>query len=117
MKRTLLILLISLMAVLAATAQDTSHLKPCTGNISFPTPSNKSQLIADETQLTYLKTGAKITTTLESVFQDISLKFGTEFKKVTITYKHANGQSYKEYVILISEQTANNIAQWAKKNL
>lgn len=36
-------------------------------------------LIADETQLTYLKTGAKITTTLGFVFQDISLKFGTEF--------------------------------------
>lgn len=80
-------------------------------------PTNKKELIADETWLTHLKTGAKIVTTLESVFQEISLKWGTEFKKITITYKAANGQRYKEYVILISEETANNISQWAKKNL
>lgn len=80
-------------------------------------PTNKKELIADETWLTHLKTGAKIVTTSESVFQEISLKWGTEFKKITITYKAANGQRYKEYVILISEETANNIRQWSIKNL
>lgn len=88
---------------------------PFTGEMG-PLKINKV-VIADETYLTYTKTGAKITTTLESVFQEISLKFGTEFQKITITYKSANGQRYKEYVILVSEATANNISQWAKKNL
>lgn len=75
------------------------------------------ELIADETWLKFYKTDAKITTTLESVFQDISLKYGTQFKKVMITYKHANGQSYKEYVITISTETGNNIKNWSKTNL
>lgn len=79
--------------------------------------SSKKELIADETYLKFYKADAKITTTLESVFQDISLKWGIEFKKITITYKHANGVTYKEYVITISQEAGNNIRQWAKTNL
>ena len=108
MKKNILIVLFLTISLIAAFSF-ISHAQTA--------PTNKKELIADETWLTYNKTGAKIVTTLESVFQDISLKWGTEFKKITITYKTANGQQYKEYVILISEQTANNIKQWAKKNL
>lgn len=74
-------------------------------------------LIADETWLKFYNADAKITTTLESVFQDISLKFGDQFKKIIITYKHANGQAYKEYVITVSNEAATNIKNWAKNNL
>lgn len=108
MKKNILIVLFLTISLIAAFSF-ISHAQSA--------PINKKELIADETWLTYNKTGAKIVTTLESVFQDISLKWGTEFKKITITYKVANGQQYKEYVILISEQTANNITQWAKKRL
>lgn len=75
------------------------------------------ELIADETWLSHLKTGAKITTTSEAIFQQISLTWGTEFQKIIITYKHANKIAYKEYVIITSTETGNNIRQWAKKNL
>lgn len=87
---------------LKASAQDTSEHK---------------ELIADETYLKFYKADAKITTTLESVFMDISLKFGNQFKKIMITYKQANGHPYKEYVITISTETATNIKEWAKTNL
>src|SRR5690349_15975858 len=80
------------------------------------TDSNKV-LIADETWLTTLKTGAKITTYSESAFQAISLKWGTDFKAIHIYYKKDRNGPYKEYVILCSESTGNNIAQWSKKNL
>lgn len=74
-------------------------------------------LIADETTLTYSKTGAKIVTYSESAFQAISLKWGQEFKAINIKYKTDRHGKYKEYVIYMSQEVANNIKQWAKKNL
>lgn len=76
-----------------------------------------SSLIADETTLTYSKTGAKIITSSEDIFQKISLKWGEEFKSINIRYKKDRHGRYKEYAIYISESTGNNILQWAKKNL
>lgn len=108
MKKNILIVLFLTVALIAAFSFV---------SIAQTEPTNKKELIADETWLTHLKTGAKIVTTLESVFQEISLKWGADFKKITITYKAANGQRYKEYVILITEETANNIRQWSIKNL
>lgn len=75
------------------------------------------ELLADETWLTYLKTGAKIVTSSEDIFQKISLKWGDEFKSINITYKKDRHGRYKQYSIYCSEQTGNNIRQWAKKNL
>lgn len=117
MKKNILIVLFLTISLIAAFSFISNAQVKHVSMDSAATPLKFKELIADETWLTYNKTGAKIVTTLESVFQDISLKWGTEFKKITITYKVANGQQYKEYVILISEQTANNIKQWAKKNL
>lgn len=74
-------------------------------------------LIADETTLTYTKTGAKIVSFSEDIFQKISLKWGEEFKSITIRYKTDRHGRYKEYVIYTSQELANNIRQWAKKNL
>lgn len=74
-------------------------------------------LIADESWLTYTKTGAKIITYSESVFQAISLTWGKEFKAIHIYYKHDRNGQYKEYNIITSQQTGDNIRQWAKNNL
>lgn len=74
-------------------------------------------LIADETNLTYTKTGAKIVTYSEAVFKNISLKFGDQFKAIHIYYKKDRHGPYKEYQITISTELANNIKEWAKTNL
>ena len=78
---------------------------------------NVRTLIADETWITYTKTGAKIVTYSESVFRDVSLKFGNEFKRINILYKKDRNGPYKEYNIYLSKETASNIQQWAKTNL
>ena len=112
-------LIISLLAAFKSIAQ--TKVYPCgngEGCASYVTTADSGKiLIADETYLKFNKAEAKITTTLESVFMDISVKFGAQFKKVMITYKHANAQAYKEYIITISIETANNIKEWAKTNL
>ena len=74
-------------------------------------------LLADETWLTYSKTGAKITSYSESAFTDISLKFGDKFKRISILYKSDRHGPYKEYGIYLTQDVANDIRQWAKKNL
>ena len=74
-------------------------------------------LIADETWITYSKTGARIMTYSESVFKDVSLAFGEQFKRISILYKRDRNGPYKEYNIYLSKETASNIQQWAKTNL
>lgn len=74
-------------------------------------------LIADETWITYSKTGARITTYAESAFTDISLKFGDKFKRISILYKSDRHGPYKEYSIYLTQEVANNIKEWAKTNL
>lgn len=78
---------------------------------------NSKWLIADETRITNTKTGARIMTYSESVFKDISLKFGEEFKRISILYKKDRNGPYKEYNIYLSKETATNIQEWAKSNL
>jgi hypothetical protein len=74
-------------------------------------------LLADETWLTYTKTGAKIISYSEQAFKDISLKFGEQFRSITIKYKKDRNGPYKEYAIYLSQDVANNIRNWAKTNL
>lgn len=74
-------------------------------------------LIADETNLTYLKTGAKLVTYSEPIFTEVSLKFGDRFKSIHIYYKKDRHGSYKEYVIYLSTELANEIKGWAKSHL
>lgn len=74
-------------------------------------------LIADETNLTYLKTGAKLVTYSETIFKEVSLKFGEQFKSIHIYYKNDRHGGYKEYVIYLSTELANQIKEWAKNNL
>lgn len=123
MKKNVLIIIFLTICLVAAIsfiapAQEVPMKRLC----NYPSAQSKhfikdTNLIADETRMTRVKTGAKITTSLESVFQEISLIWGAEFQKITITYKSANGIRFKEYVILVSETTGNNIKQWAIKNL
>ena len=81
------------------------------------TTDTSKTLLADETWLTYSKTGAKITSYSESAFTDISLKFGDKFKRISILYKSDRHGPYKEYGIYLTQDVANDIRQWAKKNL
>jgi len=87
------------------------------GAFTLKSNAHDSTLIADETTLTYSKTGAKIITYSESAFQAISLKWGEEFRSINIKYKTDRYGRYKEYCIYLGKETADNIKQWAKKNL
>jgi hypothetical protein len=89
------------------------------GNVSkvIPADSTGKQLIADETWITQLKTGAKITSYSEKAFTDISMKFGNQFKRVSIVHKTDRHGPYKEYQIYLSQEVAENIRNWAKTNL
>lgn len=82
-----------------------------------PIDSSSKILIADETWLTYSKTGARITSYSEKAFTDISLKFGDRFKRISIVYKSDRHGPYKEYSIYLTQEVANNIKEWAKTNL
>lgn len=96
-------LILSLLAAFTSIAQDRTD--------------SAKQLISDETWLTQLKTGTKIVTYSESVFKEISLKFGEQFKSIHIYYKKDRNGPYKEYVIYLSQDVATTISQWAKNNL
>lgn len=76
-----------------------------------------SILIADETTLTYTKTGAKINCTNESVFNEIFKSHGTLFKRFTCTWKTDRHGRYKDYVIYLNKDDAQLIVNWAKINL
>ena|ERR1700749_4848323 len=97
------LLILSLLAAFTLKAQDR--------------PDSTKQLIADETWLTYTKTGAKITSYSEMAFKDISLKFGDQFKRISIVYKSDRHGPYKEYSIYLTQELANTIREWAKNNL
>jgi hypothetical protein len=75
------------------------------------------ELIADETWLIRLKTGAKIQCYNESVFYDLLKSHGTLFKRFTCTWKTDRHGRYKEYIAYLSEGDAEIIKQWAKTNL
>lgn len=117
MKRTLLILLISLMAVLAATAQDSTSFKGGNGTVVNIAPLNTPKLIADETCMTYTKTGAKVVTFSESVFKELSLRFGDQFTSIMIRRKKDRHGEYKEYTMLMSSKTGVDVTNWSKQNL
>jgi len=74
-------------------------------------------LLADETWITQLKTGAKIVTYSEAVFKDVSLKFGEQFRSIHIYYKKDRNGPYKEYCIYLTSDLATIIKEWAKTNL
>ncbi len=103
--RTLFIFLtiLSLLAVISSQAQTA--------------PDSTKQLIADETWVTQLKTGAKIVTYSEAVFKDVSLRFGENFKSIHIYYKNDRNGPYKEYCIYLTTDLATTIKAWAKTNL
>lgn len=119
MKKNLLIILlltISLVTAFMATAQDTNHVRSC-GTVATVIKKDTPQLIADETWLTYLKTGAKVVTYSELVFKDLSLRFGDTFSKISIQRKKGKAGEYKEYTMLMSTHTGLEVANYSKQNL
>lgn len=84
---------------------------------AFAAHANDSTLIADETTLTYTKTGAKIITYSHDVFIKLSQRWGAEFKSVNKQSNHDDFVTTNNYIIYVSKATGNNIRQWAKKNL
>lgn len=77
----------------------------------------RKELIADETTLTYTKTGAKIHCSNESVFNKIFTTHGTLFKRFTCTWETDRHGRYKDYVIYLSSGDADIIKSWAKTKL
>jgi len=73
--------------------------------------------IADETYLTYNKTGAIIECNSQTVFYKIFSTHSQLFQKFTCKWIHGNGPSYKRYTIYLSAGDATIIKQWAKTNL
>jgi hypothetical protein len=112
-------LVLCLLAAFVATKAQTYVYGSREGNVSkiIPADSTEKQLIADETWITQLKTGAKITSYSEKAFIDISLKFGNQFKRISIVYKTDRHGPYKEYSIYLTQEVANNIKEWAKIHL
>jgi hypothetical protein len=74
-------------------------------------------LLADETTLTYSKTGATIHTFNESVFNDLYKSHNALFKRYTCTWKKDRFGRYRDYTIHISKDDAELIQKWANKNL
>lgn len=105
MKTKLPIIAFVIVSLLAAFASFTAHAQDST-------------LIADETTLTYTKTGAKIVTYSGFIFDSIYRTYGSDFYSFR-TKKHrvCNHISDTKYIIYVSKATGNNIKQWAKKNL
>lgn len=87
------------------------------GAFTLNSNAQDSTLIADETWVTLVKTGARITTYSEQVFKDISLKWGEKFKAIHIYYKTDRHGKYKQWQITISKETGINIQKWAENNL
>lgn len=74
-------------------------------------------LIADETYVTYTKTGVRIVTYSDSIFKDLSRNFGYSFDRL-LTQKMKDGSKlYKKYTILVSMDVGDTITEWAKQNL
>jgi hypothetical protein len=77
----------------------------------------KTDLIADETTITYTKTGAKITCENDSVFSILHKAHGTLFRKWEWKWDRDYPGRHKVYIIYLSEGNADIIKQWAKNNL
>lgn len=84
---------------------------------AFTLKAQDSTLIADETTLTYTKTGAKITCDNETVFGELFKTHGTIFKRFTCTWKTDRHGRYKHYVVYLAKEDAQLIVNWAKTNL
>lgn len=87
------------------------------GAFTLKANAQDSTLIADETNLTYTKTGAKIVSFSEATFKIISLKWGEEFKSIIIRYKTDRHGRFKEYSMYMSNDVANKIKSWCITNL
>jgi len=112
-------LVLCLLAAFVATKAQTYVYGSREGNVSkvISKDSTDKVLIADETWITQLKTGAKIISYSEKAFTDISLKFGDRFNRISILYKSDRHGPYKEYSIYLSKELATEITNWAKTNL
>lgn len=74
-------------------------------------------LLADETAMTYSKTGAKITCSNDSVHFKLYQKWQHTFIHYGWRWKKDRHGSYKFYVISISKKDGDLIREWAKSNL
>lgn len=78
---------------------------------------NITELIADETTISYTKTEAIIHCSNETIFKKIHETHSQLFKRFTCTWKHEKKIAYKHYVIYIDRGDSQILITWAKKNL
>jgi len=79
--------------------------------------SPKPEVIADETTVTYTKTGAKIECSNDTVHFKLYQKWQHTFTRYSWTWKKDRHGAYKQYLITISRKDAELLKQWAKDNL
>ena len=125
MKKNILIivlLLVSLLMAFCLTSKaqydpyDSKGFECKNSNVVYKDKPKRS-LIADETYLTYTKTGARIVTYSYSIFKDLSKNFGCSFERLLTHKMKDGGRLYKKYTILVSTDVGDTINEWAKQNL
>lgn len=78
---------------------------------------NTPKLIADETYITYTKTGAFIVTYSESVFNELCGRFINKFTQIKYRCKLLGIKWRNKYKIYLSTENGIMISNWSKSHL
>lgn len=120
MKSKFIILAFLALTLLAAFALK-SNAQYGVQNLKYPSDipitSDKPELIADETTLTYTKTGVRIDCSNDPVHFKIYQKWQHTFVRYAWSWKKDRKGPYKQYTITVSKKDAELIKEWAKTNL
>ena len=81
------------------------------------TAKSESELLADETTISYTKSDAKIETCNNAIFYKIYKRYEQLFKRYTCTWKKDRHGRYKQYIIYLDKDNAEEVKKWAKTNL
>lgn len=119
MKHKFLIIAFLTFSLMAAFALK-SHAQRGVQNLKYPPESEEVksyEVIADDTYMTYTKTGAKIQCSNEKAHFKLYEKWQHTFIHYGWRWKKDRHGDYKFYVIVISKKDGELIKQWAKSNL
>lgn len=113
----ILLLIVSLLSAFCATSQDSTTFRGGCGSVTILIPYNKPRLIADETYITYTKTGAFITTYSESIFNELCGRFINKFTKVKRKCTFLSFKWKGRYKMYLSLENAIMISNWSRLHL
>lgn len=112
MKKNLLIILLATIAM-ASVAQSKYRPIPSYSDI----PIGKPILIADETWITYSKTGAKFVSYSDSAFWTLYETFKYRFHHPKIRWKLLKPKTIRKATASMTTESALLISKWAQTNL